>query len=229
MLRLRIALIGMISGLAAACSAAPPELEPAEVGEHEAAADAIEAPPPAAAPVNLAEEPPPRSEEVQARPFETVERDVEAAQRARDARALRVLRGSRARAGAGRVVAARGRVAEVKAFDRPLPAALGWGADVRIATRIEIEVDEMLCGASSRTLTAWYAGGVLPDGRGVRTSQMTRDLAIGDERVFWLEDLDGELFLTAGRGSTLRPVDRETYETEDRATVRRAELKGVCQ
>jgi hypothetical protein len=210
-------------GLTAACAAEPNLGEPSDPGEVAAPLDARQGPPAARAPVDVADEPPPRSEPARVAPAAAQDAQAE-----RDGHALAALRGSFARAGAHRIVAARGRVAAVEAIERPLPEALGWGPDITVATRIRIDVDEPLCGAAGTSLTAWYVGGVLPDGRGVRTSQMTSDPEAGEDAVFWLEHIRGELFLTAGRGSMLRPIDNETYEAENGGRIRRALLKGVC-
>ncbi|MSP61305.1 MAG: hypothetical protein EXR72_13360 [Myxococcales bacterium] len=214
--------------LLSACNRIPDE-DPAALATPAIRSEALPEPPPvtsvaprdepAAAAPRLPEEPPPRSEIASEVAPPALDPDA----------ALRIYQGSHTRNG-GRILAVRGRVRAVKPVVRPLPRAQSWGPELPYATVLDVAITEVLCGRpESEIVQVWYAGAALPDGRGFRTSQMPADLPVGSEHVFWLENLDGDWFLTAGRGSLLAPAADHHLRTPDGALVAAAALKGVCR
>lgn len=142
---------------------------------------------------------------------------------------LRVFHGSLARAGKDRILPVRARVDGVAAKEKKLPDPVSWGDDSAIATSLSLTVLETVCGADpGAKVTAWYPGGVVPDGRGFRTSEMMSDPPIGSEYVFWLERLDRDWFLTS-RSFLLSPSSSRAFASRDGGSVSTAQMKGVCQ
>jgi hypothetical protein len=176
----------------------------------------------------LSEEAPPRSE-----PLPGVAGPV-VPEETREARVLRIRSNVFKRAGASNVLVVRARVEAAEAEERALPAALGWGEDpaMQVATRVTLDLVDEICGRAggSPTLTAWYAGGVLPNGHGFRTSQMMSDPVPGQEYIFWLQKLDGDWFLASGRHDMFDVVAQDTYQSwPEKAELSARALQGACQ
>jgi hypothetical protein len=173
-----------------------------------AVAGAVQAAPVAVSPEELVEGPAP----ISVRPNVAAPRQP----RAREWLAERF-----AQVGSAQLQVVRGTVTRLTALERAFPEALY--AEAHIGTTVEIAVAETYCGRHVGRLVATYVGGQLPDGRREFTSQMPKDLPIGQEYVFLLRQIGNELFIETGmldifrveRGGSIRMPLHDTLKPED--------------
>jgi len=127
----------------------------------------------------------------------------------------------------GQLHVVRGTVRALVAGERTFPAALY--SESTIGTRAEVAVTRGLCGriADGATVEVSYMAGRLDEARATYTSQMARDLVVGDAYVLVLRELEGEYFLETGMQDVF-PAAGERATMRGLGELTDAQFQEVC-